>query len=719
MKTSIHKHGKSGAVSFLLVVTTGVVALLLTLYTYRQAVASHRVASYVQLSTDYSEKEDTVLRAIVALTPNRAINAMQNDGYSKRASLQWSRVFTDAIDLANARTSIASNVRSSLGLANLVVANSGDSTLSNPNLIFDKIPSDANSAYYSDYLSTGLNRSLGSSFPPPLQSGDSTVIQYDDDYVIISNQKKYGPLATGSVGLSVTEYPNFNLLKYPQINFGYARPGDDFVAKRNWWAFRMNLAQNDDSLTDASRMARTFVLSIYEVPSQLSISASSFMSLGEFANGQSWDRVTIGGGVFVGKADVRSTTLPSLASRRGMTLSSDSVIGGESFVSSPFAPGVREVYQLTQGDFFPVSLASESGRVAFVPISRGAEFFDRFSVSAEANTLSPTKWNDYSVGAQQCAMRLDIVDCVSSSNPTPTKLRFSYYKGGVRETLDIDLVNGSYSGLDPNYLYACIEGQSYDFGNSVVDLAYGKNGTYAYQIAQTGSVTFNNARFGDPLVGVEKRGYYKPSYPFEIKALATGKLCMAIYPERFERFLRAINADDTSINHSIVVNVDYTASTGSVKLVKPTIPCTDLDYGVILDECSDMTSFPKGFSLVTNLRTYIADDFNLAATTPPAGFTPSGLFYPPCSIFTPEKRYGSNIDPYAVKMSGQVGSLASDTNSSPVHPLDSTSASGQAYGSSNITVNLRPITHPAELPPITMMNWLITLEEVRAEFVSY
>ena len=35
-----------------------------------------------------------------------------------------------------------------------------------------------------------------------------------------------------------------------------------------------------------------------------------------------------------------------------------------------------------------------------------------------------------------------------------------------------------------------------------------------------------------------------------------------------------------------------------------------------------------------------------------------------------------------------------------------------------ITVNLRPITHPAELPPITMMNWLVVLEERRKEFIG-
>jgi hypothetical protein len=33
-------------------------------------------------------------------------------------------------------------------------------------------------------------------------------------------------------------------------------------------------------------------------------------------------------------------------------------------------------------------------------------------------------------------------------------------------------------------------------------------------------------------------------------------------------------------------------------------------------------------------------------------------------------------------------------------------------------VNLRPITHPAELPPVTMMNWLVVIEERRKMFYT-
>jgi hypothetical protein len=183
-------------------------------------------------------------------------------------------------------------------------------------------------------------------------------------------------------------------------------------------------------------------------------------------------------------------------------------------------------------------------------------------------------------------------------------------------------------------------------------------------------------------------------------------------------FLAALNADSTAINNSLAVNVDYTTATGSVNLKKPSIPCTDLDYGLILQECADLTTFTKGFSLVTNLRTYIGDDFNIVAGTPPTGYVPAGPYYPPVSLFSPEKRYGVEVDPFAIRLDGQIGSLASDTAANPIRPIDSKTVSGSALSASRITVNLRPIRHPAELPPVTMMNWLLVLEEMRGEFVA-
>jgi hypothetical protein len=710
MKTTHTRRHPRGYASVTLVLSTGMLMTLMMMFAYQRAINGQSVQADVQLQVDYAEKEETILRSIVAITPNRAMRAMQHNSNSHvRLSepLRFQNIFSESLVLANARTSIPSQVLATMDPGSVLTGNSGDSALGTPSRIFKAIPTETG------WVSRGINRSLGTGFPPPLTSGDSTTTTRDATFPIISRHKVYGTHASGLVGLPVAGYPNFNLIPYPRIAFGYARPGEPFVAKRNWWAFGMDLADHDTDKTKIARFRRQFVLSIYEIPSQLPISASSFLALGEHSSGESWANVSIDGGVFAGRAAVEGATeLPALASRRGMQLSQNASIGGQSFTESPFRPGKRDDFLLTQGDFFPVSMASESGRAAFIPINRGADYFDRFAHAAESNTVSTQTWNDYSVGALQTAMRLDITQATSADNRTPTRLRFQYMRAGSRQTLDIPLNQGVVSGLPQGYIRCCNEHETYFFP-SVVDVAYGANGQFYYQNGVSGHVTFNNARFGDPIVGTFKAGYFRAAYPFEIRALPGGQICVAVYPKRFAAFLALLGADNTSVNHSLTVNVDYTAS---ALLARPNIPCTDNDYGCILEECDNLNSFPRGFSLVTNLRLYIGDDFNTVPGTPPSGYTPPGPYYPPTSLFAPEKRIGVNVDPRFVEMSGQVGSLAHEDAAQPVRPLDMVSMSGNPYAADRITVNLRAIRHPAELPPINMMNWLVVIEERRREF---
>ncbi len=693
----------------------GSLLTLLMVFAYRRATASHAVQSGVQLQGDYCAKEEAILRSIVAIVPNRAIRAMQHLSDSSATAntvLRWENIFTEALVAANARQSISDPLLAALGTTRPVVANSGDAPLHTPELIFKALGTETG------YVSAGINRSLGAGYPVPLSCNHAGDATRDKIWPIISDSKVYGTLAQGGVALPTDTYPQFNIVNYPNINFGYTRPGQPFVAKHNWWAFSVDLAEPDAAKTAAITSRRDFVLSLYEIPSQLPISAASFMELGQYADGGAWENVTISGGVFAGRALVEgTTTLSALATRRGAALSTKTTVGGLSFTGDPFTPGVREAYQLTQGDFFPLSLASESGRAAFIPINRGADYFDRFAHAPESAVLSSTTWNNYSVGALQCAMRLDVTDVASATNNTPTKVRFSYLKGGVRKDLTLALDTPLATGLPQGYLFACNQAETYDFGAAVVDVAFGANGDYAEKLAVTGPITFNIPTFGNPThSGADKFGYFKPSYPFKVKSLSSGKICIAIYPKRFAAFLNALQADSTAVNHSLVVNVDYSPDTGSTLLTKPAIPCSDLDYGIILQECDNLTSFPKGFSLVTNLRLYFGDDFNTTPATPPDGYTPSGPFYPPCSIFTPEKRYGVELDPFGVRLSGQIGSVASESAADPVRPLDSKVLSGAAVAANRMHVNLRPITHPAELPPISMINWLVLLEERKREF---
>ncbi len=701
---------QGGYISLIAVLTMAIFMLTLMLFAYKRALGAQSVQTDIQTRADYREKEETILRSIVAITPNRAIRSMQTGAYldtnQNTNPLSFRNIFSDALTQSNARQSISNGLRAKLNIPVSFPGNPGDSGLATIDRMFT--PRLANSGY----ATGGLNRDLGAGFPPPLNS--VAAIPLDDMYPVISRAKTYGGLASGRLGLPTGTYKDFNLIPYPDISFGYATPGSDFVAKRNWWAFDIDLAGHDTDITKASRYKRKFVLSIYEIPSQLPISASSFTALGHHANGAAWENVTISGNVFASKALVEGdVALPPLATRRGADLSTDSTIAGTSFSGNPFTPGVRETYRLTEGDFFPISLASESGKAAFIPINRGADYFDRFSHTVETTTVSPTGWNRYSVGALQCAMNLDITQCVSTSNRTPTEMKFSYLKNGAKETLTMKLDGGAAAGLPIGYIRSVGENQTAYF-DSPVDVAYGANGQFAFRNNVSGNIRFDNATFGDPIVGTYKYGWYKPIYPFGIKSLPSGQTCVAVYPQRLKKFLTNLGADGLDKNNSISVNVDHK---GSTRLTKPLIPCTSNDYGLILQECGDLSGFTKGFSIVTNLRLHIGDDFNVVPTTTPAGYVPpSGLYYPPCSLFSPEKRYGVEFDAHFVDVSGQIGSVASETSANPVRPLDATGVSGTAVSSNRIKMNLSAISHPAELPPIFMMNWLVLLEEKRSEF---
>jgi hypothetical protein len=711
-----------GYVSFVIVLSAGMMLTLMTMSAYRNASAAAVVQSETQIKVDYADKEDAVLRAVVNLVPNRAIRSMQhgsNTSGVQRDSLRWQNIFSEALDQANARTSISATIKGQVGGPKAIVANAGDSALASMDVMFDAIEPEAG------YVAPGINRSLGAGFPVPLETSNSTVASRDRTYPIITSSKVYGNLAASGVSLPVAQYSAMNVIPYPDIRFGYSAPGQPFVAKRNWWAFSMMIAENDQLLDSFMRGGgnaneRDFIVSIYEIPSQLAISAEAFTKLGTHADGTPWQHTSIEGGIYSTRAQVESGMhLDRLSARRGLTLGGDVTVGENQLNGNPFTPGVREQFEVTNGTFMPVTMASEAGRAAFVPINRGNSYFDRFAHTAETNVLSATTWNNYSIGALQCAMRLDVTAVRSATDRTPTALRFQYFKGGARQILDIPLNTVNLAGLPPGYVKVADEGGSFTF-TQLVDVAYGAAGGWAFRTGVTGPISFNNATFGDPLVGTFKSGYFRATYPFEVKLLHGSKPSIAVYPERFPAFLAALGADSTAVNNSLVINVDYSTTGFNDPNFIPKIPCTNSDYGVLLTECDDLTAFTKGFSLVTNLRLYIGDDFNVVATTPPAGSGLPSPFYPPTSLFAPERRYGTDFDPFKVQIAGQIGHLKGDdgTTNNPVHLLDLKMASETTASAGDIDVNLRPITHPAELPPITMMNWLVMVEERRKAFYT-
>ena len=678
-KPANRTHKSSPGFASLLVVTSVGIALLIMLVSmYRNTVDAHAIQKNNLLKNDYQQREDAFLRALTNIIPNKAILCMKPDSDNDE-SLQWKSIIEDALVMSNSRQALAPEVADSLGFTNIRSGNNTDS-----NLEFGAIISAlAAGTIDPDAITSGTNQLATSDYPPPLEcsASDQTT---DSLYPIVSLNKKYGLSASGWVKASVSDFPLYNLIDAPELHFNYQNDGT-FIAKHNWWAFEMSFADQDASKTNVITRRKKYLVSLYEIPSQLPISASAFTTFGAHSDGTEWSNVSLRGSIFAEKVKTEGAfSTDAIAARKGVEVSTSTTVNGTTTGgvtgSNPFVSNARELAE-TQGNVFPISSSSDGGRVSFIPINRGLEFYDRYTGDpAEDNPdknsesrLSDTSWNYYSIGAKQCGMRLDVIDVISSTDQTPTAIRFSY----------------QYDDPDDGVV-----------GNLVqVSKVFSKN--------------------PDPLNPEEEAwpdflDLGGDIFPFHVDKSYSSRPCIAIYPERLATWLVSNNAGFFESNHSISVNVDYV---NNLEVAKPAFPSDVGDLAVMLIEAKDLTAFTDGFSLVTNMRLIFTDDVNITPMTTPAGITlPAGEdFHPPVSFFAPEKRYGDSGIALKIDIDGQLGSLAKG-NAEPIRIADLKTGYADQVVPENIVANLKTIDHPAALPPINMMNWMVVIREIHPKY---
>ncbi|MCP5540518.1 MAG: hypothetical protein H7A53_07830 [Akkermansiaceae bacterium] len=647
---------QAGYASMALVAIVGMVTLFGMLFTYRSGVTAHDSEKRSQIRVDYTEKEDALLRALIAIVPNKAIDTMRNDSRNRETSLRWETIFNEAIQVANAEAAVSANLVEGLGLEDVVIANPGDGSLGQAAGFVRALGTGAG------FVSSGTSGNSDLLFDPHFQDrlpdpleAPAGVATDDGLYPVVTNQKTFSSIWNTQGDLSVAQHPLFNRIPYPNVQFGYMAPGSPFIAKRNWWAFSLTFGRQAQGNAIAPTVRKNYVLSIYEFPSQLPISAETYMSVGRHENGTSWTNISIDGSVSAGILETDAFfSLPNgtFTGRRGLNLGSGTSSRGETLRSDFDQLGVREsLYAHRASDTYGASLSANSGRVAFVPINRGLDFY-KLPAAPEANTISPTPWDRYSTGAIQCAMRVVVTEVESVDDQRPTRLDIHFKKGGT---------------------------------DSVFVLERGVNWPYP---TETG---------GDVV-------------PFQTRHLENGRKGLDFFIDRFANWLAAQGASPLEVNNSVVLTLDPTRDPD---IKEPEFPTVETEAVVVLQGCSDFTAFNRGFSLVTNMRLYFIDDFNIVPAAPPAGAgLPAGtVFYPPVSIFAPEKRYGTTLKTRPVELSGQVGTLA-EGDYLAFHPLDLRAGTYETVDNSRIFADLRQIRSPAELPPVTLRNWLVMVEEI-------
>ncbi|MFK7910274.1 MAG: hypothetical protein AB8F34_06685 [Akkermansiaceae bacterium] len=624
------------------------------------------------LKADYQQREEAFLRALVTIVPNKAMLCMQDNSqpWATREQLRWNQIIDEALALSNSNAAVDPTIASSLGINNMRDGNVANSQLARNTIVKPLNYVNYGGFSYVNAVTSGTNIVATRDFPPPLECSDWEQLR-DAFYPIVSHHKKYGSSSTGWVEDSVEDYPQYNRVRAPKLHFHY-QDGDYLIAKHNWWAFELSFADQDVTNTKLKSRKKRYLLSLYEIPSQLPISASTFTSFGTHLDGSEWSNISLQGGVFAEKVETAgSFSTDSISSRQGVTVSAGTTVNGNvtgnASGSNPLSGNAREQFQ-SAGNVFPITSSSDGGRVAFVPINRGLEFYDHLAGSGDGpesiNAVSPTSWDYYSIGAKQCKMRLTVTDVVAASDQTPTEIEFSYYAD------------------DPS------DGNP----GAMVTETFTKGTNWPDETEDSGE-----------------------TFPFHVENSSSGRPCVSIYIQRLAAYLQSKNAGDLEINNSLSVNADYV---NNASITKPPFPSAGGDMAVLLQDGKDLTMFPKGFSMVSNMRLIIADDLNITpAPTPDGMVLPAGEeFHPPLSLFAPEKRYGDSGIALKIDIQGQLGSLAKN-NTTPVRIADLKSGVSDEVIPGNITAALKQINHPAELPPINMMNWMVVIREIHPKYM--
>lgn len=656
--------------SVAMVAALGITALLTMLTVFRQGIRSHDVQSRNQVKIDYKQKEDALLRALVAIVPIRAIQAMQQDSASNNANLSWNAIFAQAIVESNAESALSAEIYASLGNANIIMANTGNTILNAADDIAEVVAGAGTIVGPGNTLNTELLASplVVGKLPPPLNFSGSGSYTKDQNYPIISLAKTY-PATSPGLGAWTDPWNLYNIIDYPDIRFGMVTQGGKFVAKRNWWAFSLTFGANDTANSGVPVVKKNYVLSIYEVPAQAALSAGAKLLVGTFADGDAWQNTTIDGNVFgsevvtAGNLDLGSG---QISARRSITLGNGTSVNNGTAVANGFdALGAREARWAAGGsDFYGASVAADSGRVAILPLSQGEAFVRRDASSGITNTLSPTPWDKYALGARQCAMQIEILEMQSLGSSYPVTVRFHYMKNGVS-------VNKIYS----------------------TNLSGGwENGEWENYFDDQGDAPI----------------------PFFMEKLGqTGLPALTINLQEMANFVTdELDGDILEINNSLSIWANDSQPT----VEKPPSTPEGDEMGVVLRMSKNLTAFNKGLSIVTDLRLHFAEDFNQDTLPTPAGsgIVGGGDYYPPVSVYAMQKRFGTTEDDVtSIELQGQLSSLKDDDGAT-VNPLDLASGVDldQWMDKDRISANLTQIVSPAQLPPINKMTWLVTIEEI-------
>jgi hypothetical protein len=666
---------------------------------------TERVAS---AKVDIATREDTLMRAILQQTAT----GMLPSGGLTGPSLDWTTIMTNAVNQVAATTYVDPNEVSNLLGPGVIPANMGDpDDGSAPLSIFQgynqQVPFGGTTGVLNVDSSYNVNVE-----PPELawvanpNLSAATAVTNPQQFFLGSQVSAAGSANTSPSG-------RWGTVPYPNIRFGFMRPGDNMVARRIWWRIpvsyqtALQAIEAKSAGTNVKRypaMPVNYILSVYEIPSQLPITGNANIQLGLNSDGSSWgnttasagNQVQITGSIYGDEVQLNGGTYSGgISSRRQVNVGSSASVGGETFADNTYNDlGVRETKDLTRAiGAAAVSVAGDNGKVLLMPIMSGNDFY------LPSPSATPSTWDLYARPYYHCRIRITI---------SGTNSNLNYQNGAV-------LTTGTTGAITVQIRYLPDTAQVPDAVFGVADsdpgwttVTYSQTSN-ASNSASPGSLTNSSGTTSDFLLYTSTATGVQDCNVLEIDLLRmyhtlglNPAQCYSIYigcnPSQTP------NGGNSSYPNIVIKDADdLTASTAQLGAQTP-------------------AAFTNGLSIVTTQRIYLVGGGVLQNGLTGSGFntvpwatpTDPNNPYPPGSIYAPDIRYGMSSAVPQIAVGGQISvSQATSGSSTAINPLSFSSGANNPITGSGNSYKLNAISNPRLVPPITRLNLLFTVEKER------
>ena len=111
-----------GFASLLTVISTGLALMIMLMMMYQDTLQTQSVQKRNMLSSDYQQREDAFLRALIDIVPNQAMRSMTEGSLtdnSTRKQLLWNKALSDALKRANAEQALPDDIADTMGVTGL------------------------------------------------------------------------------------------------------------------------------------------------------------------------------------------------------------------------------------------------------------------------------------------------------------------------------------------------------------------------------------------------------------------------------------------------------------------------------------------------------------------------------------------------------------------------------------------------------------------------